>query len=744
MVNSAFIQGKGSPPSIPLERFLPPLPPGMMLKWLELQIPKGSWVLDPFGNSPTMALELARAGYRVLVTANNPINSFILSILAQSPSKEEILDTLSHLANASFGDQTMEQYIHSLYSVRCTQCNEPMEASSFLWRKEDELPFAFFGLCSSCGKEGEQTLSAEAKASLPGLPSLGLHHARAMESVVSIDDPLRPQVEAAINCYQPRPLVILQLLLNKLPLLDISTSQKDLLLGLLLCACDVGNSLWSHPITNTRRRQLTIPPIFEERNLWSALVESAELWTDKGSATSLKEWPDHPPLSGGISLFKGRYRELYPLPEFEAIKALVAIPPRPNQAFWTLSAVWSGWLFGKNAVAPIKSALSRQRYDWSWHTNALYSVFELVHQQFSLEIPFYTLILESEHSFVSASMLASASSGFELNSISQTGEGDITQAIWGGATSDLVPFDPTNFHNSGKQAGIAYLTDRGEPSSYETLHSGILVGLCKERLLGDTYRVFDDPILTELYRQTDSIILDSEYFTRYGGGTASLDTGLFWLSNPPQLSESLGDRVEKIIKTKLQSVKKIRDDEMQALVRHSLPGLLTPTKEIIQVCLESYADQKTNNNDFWSLRKNEEEENRVKDIADIIGKLNDISDILHFESVVEEESIRWFSDGDVAVYSIHVISDAIISKYLLNPDPTPKKIIILPGSRANLLAVKLKHNPFFQKLIEESFQIIKFRQVRSIHENPLLTRELWDMLIQDDPPELDAAQLALF
>jgi hypothetical protein len=76
-------------------------------------------------------------------------------------------------------------------------------------------------------------------------------------------------------------------------------------------------------------------------------------------------------------------------------------------------------------------------------------------------------------------------------------------------------------------------------------------------------------------------------------------------------------------------------------------------------------------------------------------------------------------------------------------DQREQKIIIIPGSRANLLAFKLKHNPFLAKLIADHFKVVKFRQIRSIFENPLLTPELWDILIQEDPPELNASQLAL-
>ena len=56
----------------PLGRFLPSLADGPAQSFLaELNIP-GAWVLDPFGASPRLAVEMARSGQRILVSAGNP------------------------------------------------------------------------------------------------------------------------------------------------------------------------------------------------------------------------------------------------------------------------------------------------------------------------------------------------------------------------------------------------------------------------------------------------------------------------------------------------------------------------------------------------------------------------------------------------------------------------------------------------------------------------------------------------
>jgi hypothetical protein len=71
-------------------------------------------------------------------------------------------------------------------------------------------------------------------------------------------------------------------------------------------------------------------------------------------------------------------------------------------------------------------------------------------------------------------------------------------------------------------------------------------------------------------------------------------------------------------------------------------------------------------------------------------------------------------------------------------------IIILPGSRANLLAYKKHRDPVLSDLLDKNFLIVKFRAIRGMEANPLLTRALFAEQIRSDPPEYRTSQLALF
>ena len=90
MVDLIYHPGITVSEKLPLARYLPRLPEKAAVAWLENNIPKGSWVIDPFGASPQLAIEIAQAGYRLMVAVNNPIGRFLLEMAASPPSKDEM------------------------------------------------------------------------------------------------------------------------------------------------------------------------------------------------------------------------------------------------------------------------------------------------------------------------------------------------------------------------------------------------------------------------------------------------------------------------------------------------------------------------------------------------------------------------------------------------------------------------------------------------------------------------------
>jgi len=176
--------------SLPLERFLPPHFPGMATSWVGQFAEPGSWILDPFCADPFTDLELARSGYRVLVTANNPVAAFILEVLASAPSATELGDALQALAGLRMSDgERFEDYICSFYQLPCPQCDQIAEVTNFIWEEDHDEPQILQITCPHCDFSADLPATAQLLQSLKALPSYALHRSRALELAASPDDP---------------------------------------------------------------------------------------------------------------------------------------------------------------------------------------------------------------------------------------------------------------------------------------------------------------------------------------------------------------------------------------------------------------------------------------------------------------------------------------------------------------------------------------------------------------------------
>ena len=171
----------------PLSRFLPALEEGVISAWLSHLDSTGSWLLDPFGFSPRLVLEAARSGYRVLVTANNPITRFLLETFANPPPESEFIAALADLGAVKKGDERLEHHFQSLYFTTCENCKQQIQAHTFLWRKGEGAPYARIYECKHCGDSGERLATEDDVERAKRIASTDvLHRSRALERVVSL------------------------------------------------------------------------------------------------------------------------------------------------------------------------------------------------------------------------------------------------------------------------------------------------------------------------------------------------------------------------------------------------------------------------------------------------------------------------------------------------------------------------------------------------------------------------------
>ena len=734
-----YIPGLKSADPGPLARFLPPLEEGTVSAWLARHSPPaGSWLLDPFGFSPRLALEAARSGYRVLVTANNPITRFLLELAAQPPTETEMKAGLADLGASKKGDERLETHLQSLYLTNCANCGREVSAQAFLWRKGEDTPYARIYECKECGDSGERPAApADLERATRIAATDGLHRSRAFERVAALDDPDRVYAEEAIQHYLPRPLYVLTTLINRLDGLNLTPERRRALNALILAACDAGNSLWPYPAERPRPKQLMMPGQFRENNVWAALESGLVAWPETAASVPCVAWPGRLPDSGGICLFEGRLKALAEQVRKEIpIAAVVGALPRPNQAFWTLSALWAGWLWGPEAVEPFKIALRRRRYDWGWSATALNSAFHHLFDLLPLGTPVFGLLAEAEPAFLTSALTAAGGAGFDLQSLAMRTQHDPLQIVWSRGESLKREAGQPELE-AVRQAIRAHLAERGEPAGYLHVHAAGLVALSESHALKGAAQEMDEA-LRETQAVLETALKGDPHFIHYGTGEG-VETGL-WDTRAEKRTESLSDHVEIALVNFLQKnpggiFLEIEDD-----LYPRFPGLLTPSKGLIYAVLTSYAERE---NGSWRLRAEDSPAARREDLKKMTALIESIARRLKYKTRRDGSAVVLEDKGKV-LHVFHVLASALVGRAAdENRHPPEKTLLVLPGGRAALAAYKQSRDPALAERLKE-YRVVKFRLLRALGEIPILTRATFEEQIVSDPVEQARGQLMMF
>jgi hypothetical protein len=695
--------------------------------WLREKLAVGSWLLDPFGVAPEMAVAAAQRGYRVLVVTQNPVLRFLHEIACQPAGKEEFQLVLAELSKSMRGDQRLEPYLLSLYHTQCVSCGSLVSADAFVWERGGDYPLQRIYHCPLCGENGDYPTTQEDIDRASQYTSSGLYRARALERVVPPDDPDRQVVVEAVSTYLPRALFVLLVLINKLDSLPVH--HQNLMRSLLLVAFDQANTLWHSPPIRHRPRQLSTPLHFLEKNIWHSLEAAVELLAGYGESNSpavpITLWPQLPPESGGVVIFDGKLKDLAQAQPDWQLDGLLAAIPRPNQAFWTYSALWAGWLWGSDVAAPFKIGLRRRRYDWGWHTSALGAAFANSLPLLKTDAPLFGMIGELEGSFLSATILAGASIPIELAGIAVRADQNQAQITWVSTSSPREAFQGSRTDRIATSIQ-EHLSARGEPAESITLQAASLQSLEKitgiKELLGEGSAQAYARYTAEL----ETAISNDDLFVRFGGGERDVGTGLWWLA--PALLEkksdtiaiALADQVEMECVRYLLGHSDFSRYELDYFICQKFPGVLTPGLDLLAACLSSYGNPVEPGSDNWRLQPQDAPQRRRQELVEMGDLLNRLGNNLGYRTqLTMGRQVIWEEPG----IEFHLIASAMISRIFERVSTQPDRcIIVLPGSRASLVLKKLRDNPLLQKKIDAGWRFLKFRHLRRVAESQLLTR----------------------
>lgn len=739
-----YIPGTNPANPGPLARFLPPLEEGTVSAWLAKHAKAGDWVLDPFGFSPRLVLEAARAGYRVLVTVNNPITHFLIETAASAPGEADLKSALAELAASRKGDERLETNLQSLYLTPCEKCGREIQAQAFLWRKGDDTPYARVYECPHCEDKGERpATSADLERAQSIMKTAGLHYARVLERIAPVHDADREYAEEALQAYLPRAIYALATLVNRMDGLNVPNERRRLITALILATCDAGNSLYS--ADRPRPKLLTVSNQFRENNLWMALEQGIGLFAETSSRVPCEAWPKKIP-EGGICLFDGRLKSLAEAVQKEIpITAVAAAIPRPNQAFWTLSALWAGWLWGREAAEPFKVALRRRRYDWAWSATALRAAFGHLSGLLAPGTPMLGLLGEPEPPFLTAALTAASLEDFDLQGLALRTEYDPIQIAWtrGGhlppqpVTPDLAALRSAIGQRLEPVRAIihAHLTERGEPASYLHIHAAALIELADSGALKTIVELEDAIRKTQTLVQ--AALAGDPRFVHHSTGEA-VETGLWGLLKYD--NEPLADRVEIATVYFLQRNPDSIYLEIEDELYSRFPSLLTPSKVLIYQVLNSYA---VRSGGGYRMRAEEEPSKRRADLEEMSALIERIGTRLGYTTHKDEKALLWKENG-VTVRVFYLIVSALIGRVVSeNRHPPEKCILVLPGGRAALADYKQRRDLALAEKMR-GWPILKFRLLRALAGIPVLTRDTFEEQIATDPIRQAEGQMMMF
>jgi len=727
-----------------LARYLPPISTKVAVNWIASNSLRGKITLDPFGASPSLSIATAQSGIRSIVAANNPISRLLIEVAANPPTPEEAHTTLSTLAAARIRDERIEIHISDLYLTSCPSCLKNIPAKAFIWDRELNEIIARLIHCPHCGTSGEFPTTETDRQRASKYTSGGLHHARALERVASMNDPDRVHVEAALSVYPPRAVYALLTIVNKLDALNLTTDQERILGVLLLHAFDLGNTLWPYPIGRERPRQLTIPPLYRENNIWLALEDAANQCASSSHTVTVTHWPDLPPSDGGICLFDGRIKDLVEQLDEIEISAIMMAFPRPNQAYWSLSALWAGWLWGNTAVKHFKNVLRRRRFDWAWHTNAIHAALASLQPA----LPEYTSISgfvgEAEPGFMAATLIGTTLAGLQLDKIDLQADDRQAHIQWSLDQKQVLRAETEKELTEVIQgAARKYLLERGEPCNYLQLQTAILQQVVQDNQIPN----LETP--AECYHHVQQAIQNSlnyrQGFLRFGGSEKSLEVGQWWLTDTQKVSIPLADRVEIAVARYLIHNPNCLLADIENAVYQEFSGLLLPTKALIAECLESYSAEIEGR---WQLRDVDSPSKRRDELVTMLKLITELGEKLGYGILYPDTDSNiciWIDLYKKPKYAFYLSASAVLGKFLVERDPTPAQgLIVIPGGRANLVMYKLQRDPRLQQIAEQSWRFVKYRQIRQLAESSILIPENLEDQLDLDPLTYSETQLRMF
>ena len=689
-----WIPGEMIPPEGPLARYGEPTPRGMVETYVRTYTSPGDLILLPFCKSAPLIREIQATGRRVLALNFNPVEVLSLRIALAPPPREELLAAFTRLGDAPKAGEPLRQHLEGLYTTPCPHCRRPAIAEAFVWDRERGQPVERRYRCPACGDRGIAPLEEADLMVLERVEGRGLAYWYLADHVAPASSRHRQTVQRLLDLYTPRNLYTLAQILIKMETLFGGSPTAEAVKGALLYCLDVGSALFAADAPEARPRQLQLPPRYLERNVWECFGQACERLARQRGCTRLV-----PELNsflegkgegdGLVHLQMGTLRALSDQMDAIRLPLIVAMPLHLDPLFWSLSYLWSGWLYGPQAAEALEPLLGRRAHDWEWYRQSLERAFH--HATKVLQPEGHLLLLDrmAGPEQEAALLLAASGAGFTLAQALSDGEGSVQLHFRREPVRPVVKADEDLITRAVSLAGeavVELLRARGEPTPASYLRMAAAEALARHQRL-PLLAASEEPLsaMESLWKALE----DSEAFVRF-------DDGRWWLRDGGETAPPLADQVEAAVYEILAGTLGIAHPALLRLSCERFPSPLTPDATIIEACLRSYGEELAPG--YWHLAAEEEvkrHEAQAAQVALILGQLGRRMGYEVGEGQGRGYDLIWQEEGQ-PVHGFIIRWRAQIATDILHSRLEPRaehQYVVLPQARVELVRAKLAHDP---------------------------------------------------
>jgi hypothetical protein len=717
----------------PLKRYLPPFHAGVVSTWLRENSESGCNVLDPLGSNPLYTLEAADAGFRVFQAQKNPALRLMTEVLSRCYGEADFTNAIHILLDQEWHGEKLEKHIQNLYQTDCRKCGQPVMAEGFVWKKGAAEPTSVVLMCPHCGESGAFPVNENDLIRLHQTGNIAVYRSRALQRCILEEIDIKKSIEYALSCYTPRALHVIVILFNTLDGLTVSQEERSLIAAVLLEVFDHATSLWHWPSREFRPHQLSVPSLYFEKNIYQSIFQAIRTWTDYKKPCVVESYPVIPDHAHSICLFERKTTiELFSKQTDPKLCQFFCIFPRPNQAFWTFSAVWSAWLFGKKAAEGMLAALSRQRYGWYWFAQAISTTFSSIKNEITENERIFGICSDFTPSYLLAVLLGACDAGFQLAGCAFQNNTNILQFNWQYSSK-------TNEEKAHRQIEttqqhlIRYLTRRAEPASFRELFSVYSTTLAINTAFPPPLESESTDYYNKILSDLQNELADRKIYSQYSG--ASISSTKWTLVNQGKMDQALDDQIEHVIVDAIYQQPKLDFYDLYVRLCQNFRGFLTPDREYSKACLESYASRINLNTQFYVLDADEDPQKRLRErdeIAELIGQIGK-----KLGAVIQTgDCISWIDTNGQPIYQFFISTTASFSEFIKANEHKRNGIpvLVFPASRSRLIQLKIERNPRLKEILEKDWHLVKFRHIRKISEQEQFTLQAWQDILDVDPP----------